>query len=45
MAELIINIGDTDQNADWIKWRERKSELEIHRKIAEELAKGKTSED
>jgi len=35
-----INIGDTDENADWIKTPEnRKSEREIHEKLAKEHAK------
>ena len=38
----LINIGDTDENADWIKTPEnRKSEREIHEKLAKEHAKEK----
>jgi len=35
-----INIGDTDKNADWIKTpKNRKTEAEIHAKLAEQHAK------
>jgi len=38
----IVNIGDTDENADWIKTPEnRKSEREIHEKLAKEHSKEK----
>ncbi len=38
--EEIVNIGDTDENADWIKTPEnRKTEKEIHDKLAEEQEK------
>ena len=34
---MIINIGDNDENADWIKTAEnRKRELEIHAEVLEE---------
>ena len=33
----VVNIGDTDENADWIKTPEnRKSEREIHEQLARE---------
>ena len=33
----IVNIGDTDENADWIKTPEnRESERRIHEKLAKE---------
>ena len=35
-----INIGDTDENADWIKTPEnRKSEREIHERLEKKYAK------
>ena len=38
--KVTVNIGDTDENADWIKTPEnRKSEREIHEKLAKEHAK------
>ena len=38
----VVNIGDTDENADWIKTPEnRKSEREIHDRLAKEHAKDK----
>jgi len=38
----VVNIGDTDENADWIKTPEnRESESEIHDKLAKERAKEK----
>ena len=37
---VVINIGDTDKNADWIKTpKNRKSEREIHEALAKEYEK------
>ena len=36
----ILNIGDSDEKADWIKTgKNRKSEAKIHSRIAKELEK------
>jgi len=33
----VVNIGDTDENADWIKTAEnRRREIETHAKVLEE---------
>ena len=41
MAKVKVNIGDTDENADWIKTpKNRASEKRIHDKLAKKY-KGK----
>jgi len=39
---MVVNVDDTDRNADWIKTPEnRKSEQAIHDELAEQYAKSK----
>ena len=42
MPPKVVNIGDTDENADWIKKLPgHKNEVAIHEKLAEELVEKK----
>jgi hypothetical protein len=44
--DIVINIGDTDENADWIKTKKnRREEREIHEELEREYQEREEAEE